>query len=51
MNQRSAVKGAAIVAWLACGVALAQSNNGIQYFYDDLGHLTKLIDPLGNAAT
>jgi YD repeat-containing protein len=29
----------------------AQSNNSVQYFYDDLGRLVKVIDQNGNIAT
>ena len=29
----------------------AQSGNPVQYFYDDLGRLTRVVDPSGNIAT
>ena len=28
----------------------AQSTNPVQYFYDDLGRLTQVVDPSGNVA-
>jgi YD repeat-containing protein len=33
-----------------CAAALAQQSPGIQYVYDDLGRLSKVIDPAGNVA-
>ncbi len=30
---------------------LAQTSPPIQYFYDDLGRLVKVVDPAGNVAT
>ncbi len=29
----------------------AQSSNLVQYYYDDAGRLTKIVDPSGNVAT
>jgi len=31
--------------------ARGQSGNPVQYFYDDLGRLTRVVDPSGNIAT
>jgi large repetitive protein len=36
---------------LASGALIAQSNSVIQYFYDDLGRLSRVIDKNGNVAT
>jgi YD repeat-containing protein len=40
-----------IAVLLFVGVSAAQSSNPVQYFYDDLGRLTKAVDPSGNVAT
>src|ERR1700694_2506201 len=43
---------AVLVLVLACAsFAVAQRNNSLQYFYDDIGRLTKVIDSSGNVAT
>lgn len=41
----------AIVGVLAVSVSLYAQSGSIQYFYDDLGRLTKVIDQNGNVAT
>ena len=33
-----------------CTPVLAQQSPGIQYVYDDLGRLSKVVDPAGNVA-
>jgi YD repeat-containing protein len=44
--------GLVVLFILACAFALrAQSSAPVQYFYDDLGRLIKVVDPNGNAAT
>ncbi|HEV2990986.1 MAG TPA: Ig-like domain-containing protein [Candidatus Angelobacter sp.] len=41
-----------VLSMLACAVlAAAQTNSPIQYFYDDLGRLVKVVDGAGNVAT
>ena len=42
---------AALLLLCACLPLAAQSSNPIQYFYDDLGRLTKVVDQNGNVAT
>jgi YD repeat-containing protein len=42
--------GIVLLLLLLCTAALAQQSPGIQYVYDDLGRLSKVIDPAGNVA-
>jgi YD repeat-containing protein len=42
--------GVVLLLLLLCTAVLAQQSPGIQYVYDDLGRLSKVIDPAGNVA-
>ena len=51
MGRNTGVK--SLLAWLlvTASIAVAQTSAPIQYFYDDLGRLTKVVDQSGNVAT
>jgi hypothetical protein len=40
-----------LAAFLFVPAISAQSNAPVQYFYDDVGRLTKVVDQSGNVAT
>jgi YD repeat-containing protein len=48
---RSKLLGLIAVMVLGALPALAQGNSPVQYAYDDLGRLTKVVDQNGNTAT
>jgi len=51
MGRANGVKRLLAFLIVAAGIAVAQTSAPIQYFYDDLGRLTRVVDQSGNVAT